>query len=486
MNNDNSRQNYDDEIDLRQLFKSLKERSRFIFGFTGIVTLITIGYVLSLTTPPTKYRVETSFLKSSQSSVTKLNQYTFLNETANMAYTATSVFNKFLTTLNSKVLQKQVFIDGGYEEKLAKEGVPSISITKNKSKAGVELPHILSTESTNPVIVSEFLNEVVIAADNKTVNSLINLQKLKISIRLNKITAERQLLVTKTKQDRLSQIKRIKEEDNQKLREINNKIDAAKLIAKQDRLSQIKRIKEADNQKLREINNKIDAAKLKAKTERLNQIVILTNAAKLAATLGIIENNLNQFGKDTNNTHLNIAIQSDTNIPDWYLYGETYLLEKIALLKNRESDDPYISELVVLANQIKEIDNNTLLQTLEQRMDDDPYIPELAVLENQIKEINNNTLLQTLKQRSDDSPFATEISLLDIETIKLESITPDSIGINAMELYLAATSVIIPTNSRNRLIIVLAFIGSFMLSLVLVFLMNALKEEDVTSIQKSK
>ena len=93
-----------------------------------------------------------------------------------MAYTATSVFNKFLTTLNSKVLQKQVFIDGGYEEKLAKEGVPSISITKNKSKAGVELPHILSTESTNPVIVSEFLNEVVIAADNKTVNSLINLQ----------------------------------------------------------------------------------------------------------------------------------------------------------------------------------------------------------------------------------------------------------------------------------------------------------------------
>ena len=83
MNNDNSRQNYDDEIDLRQLFKSLKERSRFIFGFTGVVTLLAIGYVLSLTAPPTQYKVETSFFKPSEMSIIKLNQYSLLNETAN-------------------------------------------------------------------------------------------------------------------------------------------------------------------------------------------------------------------------------------------------------------------------------------------------------------------------------------------------------------------------------------------------------------------
>jgi LPS O-antigen subunit length determinant protein (WzzB/FepE family) len=245
---------------------------------------------------------------------------------------------------------------------------------------------------------------------------------LKTANRLNEITTERQLLLTKSKQDRLSQIKRIKEADNQKLIEINNKIDAARLIAK---------------------------------TERRNQIVVLSNAAQLATTLGIIENNLNQLGKSTNNTNLNIAIQSGTDIPDWYLYGETVLLEMIALLKTRESDDPYIAEL--------------------------------ALLDNQIKEINNNTLLQTLEQRLDDSPFTTEISLLDIETIQLESIRPDSTGINAMQLYQAATSEIIPTSDdRNRLIIALAFIGSFILSILLAFLMNAFKEEDVTSIQKGK
>jgi len=429
MNNDNSRQNYDDEIDLRQILKLLKERSQFIFTFTGVVTLITIGYVLSLTAPPTQYKVETSFLKPNAISVIKLNQNFLAQDhnspltmdgTNSTANTADSVFSKLLTTLNSPVLQRDVFDDGGYAEKLGQEGVPSLSISKDDNSIGLKLPHILSTHSSNPVIVSEFLNEVLTAADNKTVNYFINVQKLKILNRLNEITTERQLLLTKSKQDRFSQIQRIKEADSQKLIEIKNKINAARLIAK---------------------------------TERMNQIVVLTNAAQLASSLGIIENNLNQLGKGTNNTNLNIAIQSGTDIPDWYLYGETVLLEMIALLKARESDDP--------------------------------YIPKLAIYGNQINDIKNNNLLQTLKERLDDSPFTTEISQLDIETIQLESISPDSSGINAMQLYQAATSNVLPTPSKNRLIIILAaFIGSFMLSLVLVFLTNAFKEED--SIQNSK
>lgn len=431
MNDDNSRQYYDDEIDLRQLFKSLKERSRFIFTFTGVVTLLAIGYVLSLTAPPTQYKVQATFLKPSESSVIRLNQYSLLNETAN---TAESVFSKFLTTLNSPVLQRDLFDDDGYLKRLQKEGesivdvdkyitefTKSLSITKNKETAGVVLPHILSTESSNPDVVSEFLDAILTKADKETINYFINTQKLKITNRLKEITTERQLLLTKSKQDRQSQIKRIKEADNQKLIEINNKIDAARLIAK---------------------------------TERMNEIVTLKDAAALAASLGIIESNLNQLNKGTNNTNLNIAIQSGTNLPDWYLFGETALLK--------------------------------MIDSLESRASDDPYIPELAILDNQLKEINNNTLLQTLEQRLDDSPFIAEISLLDIETIKLESIRPDSTDISAMQLYQAATSEIIPTKSKNRLIIALAFIGSFMLSILLVFLMNAFKEEDVTSIQKGK
>jgi len=437
MNNDNSRQYYDDEIDFREIYKSLRERNRFIVGFTGVVTLLAIGYVLFLPSPIPQYMIEASVLKPTESSIIKLNKYSELNDrvtsnipgkngldkTANTSITATSVFNKFLTTLNSQVLQKEVYINGGYSEKLGKENVPSFLITKDKEKAGVLLPHIVSTRSIHPIIVSEFLNEVLTAADKETVNYFINVQMLKISNRLNEITKKRQLLLTETKKDRQSKIKRIKEADNQKLQEAKNKIDAARFIAAQ---------------------------------ERMNQIALLTHAAQLASTLGIIENNLNQLVTGGANANLNIAIQSRTDIPDWYLYGETVLLEMIALLNNRESDDP--------------------------------FIPELAVLENKIKEIKNNILLQTLEQRLDDSPFNPKINQLDVETINLKSISfnPDSSGIKAVELYQAATSVIIETKSRNLLKIALAFFGGFILSILCVLLMNALKEEDVTSIQNSK
>ena len=43
-------------------------------------------------------------------------------------------------------------------------------------------------------------------------------------------------LILKAQQDRLSQIERIKEEDAQKIREINDRIDRARYKTKEDRL----------------------------------------------------------------------------------------------------------------------------------------------------------------------------------------------------------------------------------------------------------
>ena len=103
-----------DEIDLRQLAKSLKERSRFIFGFTGIVTLVAIVYVLATQppTPITQYKVEASFLKPSYSAVLNLNKFQLLSETKD------SIYTRFLNLVGSKSFQKSVFLDGDYLNKL--------------------------------------------------------------------------------------------------------------------------------------------------------------------------------------------------------------------------------------------------------------------------------------------------------------------------------------------------------------------------------
>ena len=471
----------DDEIDLRQLAKSLKERSRFIFGFTGVITLAAIVYVLAQSNPVVQYKIETSFLKPTDTTVLNLNKFRLLSETKD------SIYTRFLNLVGSKSFQKSVFLDGDYLNKLNETNEPiadvkafvsgiinstqlSVFEIDSKGKGNdndndsyqtftkIELPYILSIEGENPDVLSEYLDEVASKANQQTVLNIGNLEQQMILNRLEEMTFEKNLLLAKAKEDRLSQILRIKEEDAQKSRELDLQISALRIKAKEDRLSQIFRIKEEDAQKIRELNDLIERARYKAKEERMNDIESLTSAAKLAGSLGIIDNNLGQINESNNDINLNIAINKDNDLPEWYLFGEKALLERVVLLKSRTSDDPFIPELVSLNNQINEIQNNNLLQTLEGRTSDDPFIPELVSLNNQINEIQNNNLLQTLEERQDDSPFIARINELDVESAKLKSFVMAVTGIDAMQIqqYASVQSMLISPGRNNWLLIVLA------------------------------
>ena len=382
MNEDNSGQYYDDTVDLRQLFKSLKERSRFIFGFTGIVTLITIVYLLYFS-PPSQYKVEASFLGPTEISIIRLNQY------SEKAFLAETVYTKFLTTINSSAFQREMFDDDGYLKKLQKEDelivdvdkyiaefIKSISLKKKQDPKEVGLPlpkepHILSIETSNPDVVSEFLDAIITKADKDTINYFIDAHNLITANRLTELTAKRSELIGDARQSRLNQIVTFK--------------DAAAIASSLD-------IIESNLSQLNKGSINMDLAKTEVITPKIYSF--------------------NQESFDINNPTL--------NLPNWYLFGETSLLKMIESLETRASDEAFIPELIEL----------------------------------------------------------------DSEILKLKSFRIDSAGINANQLYKAASGEILP--SKNLLITALAFIGSFMLSILLVFLMIALKEEDVTSIQKGK
>ena len=196
----------------------------------------------------------------------------------------------------------------------------------------------------------------------------------------------------------------------------------------------------------------------------MNKIQILTASAQLAGSLGIIENNFgqneiilesnNEFileSESINEINLNVELNEDENLPMWYLFGEKALLKRIEILKNRTSDDP--------------------------------FIPELVSLNNQINEIQNNNLLQTLEERQDDSPFIARINELDIEKIKLESSVVESSGINAMQLIHSASPK--QLQSGNKQIVQIALIGGFMISIVLALMMNLFKEDETEPTTKT-
>jgi LPS O-antigen subunit length determinant protein (WzzB/FepE family) len=382
MNEDNSGRYYDEKIDLKQLFKSFKEGSRFIFGFTGIVTLITIVYLLFFS-PPSQYNVEASFLEPTEISIIRLNQY------SEKAFLAETVYTKFLTTLNSSVFQRGVFDDDGYLKRLQKEGesivdvdkyianfIRTISLSKEKDPKDVglplpKMPHILATKNSNPDVVSEFLDAIITKADKDTINYFIDAHKLKTVNRLTELTEKRSELLDDAHQSRLNQIVTFK--------------DAAAIASSLDIIE--------------------------SNLGQLNKGSINMDLAKKEVTIPKIYS-FNQESFDINNPTL--------NLPNWYLFGETSLLKMIESLETRASDEAFIPQLIEL----------------------------------------------------------------DSEILKLKSFRLDSAGINAMQLYKAASGEILP--SKNRSITVLAFISSFILSILLVFLMNAFKEEDVTIIQKGK
>jgi LPS O-antigen subunit length determinant protein (WzzB/FepE family) len=423
MQNNITEQNYyqEDEIDLKQLFRSLAERKWFIFGFTGLITTLAIAYALSIT--PT-YQVSTSFLSPSASSVLQLNKIKLTSETSE------TIYRKFLNKVMSGQFQRKIFDENNYLTKLNPDNKPiknledffagfSESITlktnkiqKNTEKLNYEKPVKISLQGSDAQVISNFLNDLAKTADTETVNEFLTIIQQKIDIRLEEINKQKTLLLSRTKQDRLSKIDRIKIEDQQKINEINDQI-------------------------LRLRN--------KAKKDRLNKIKVLTDTALMAKTLGIKDNNFKKIS-NSNDSTLTVAIGGDQKLPQWYLYGEKALLQEISILKNRANDDA--------------------------------YTPEIVNLQSKLSSIKSNQTLKTLESRKDDSPFIAEINKLDIEAIKLQSFKPSAIGINAMQLNQHAYPTETAIKPKKKLIVAVAFIAGFILSIFLVFIINAFRKED--------
>ena len=418
----NITQYHEDEIDLKQLLEILLDHKRFIVSVTGLITALAIGFTLMI--QPT-YKANISLLSPSASSIIELNKAGLSNETSETTYYS------FLNKVLSKEFQKNIFDENDYLTKLNPNNEPieniedyffkftktiniDRQIQKDTEQIGYEEPVNISLYGNNALVISSFLNDLVKAADSHTVNEILITNQNKIDIKLEEIEKEKILLLVKAKQDRLSQIERIKEEDRQKINEINDQIDQLRV---------------------------------KEKKDRLNKIQVVSDAAKIANTLGIADNNF-KIIKDNqiSSSALTVSIGDNQELPEWYLFGEKALLTRVEILKSRTNDDP--------------------------------YIPEIAGLQSTLKETQSNQKLRTLEMRKDDSPFIAEINKLDIEATQLKSLILNSKGINAMRINQRAYTPADPIKQNKKLTVIVAFIAGLILSTFLVFIMNAFRSED--------
>jgi chain length determinant protein (polysaccharide antigen chain regulator) len=351
-----------DEINRRELLNSLIARKFLILGLTAFITLLSVLYSFNLTPI---YKASTSFTSPSDSSMFFLNKMTIMNSELK-----NSVFSQYLTSLSSRAFQRKVFIDGDYLAALNIKNEP-IDDVDSYSAGFLNSINLSPPPLTKKERDLGFLTELPYSLSMEGGNADV------ISSYLNDLV------------------------ESANTNTINELTDFFEL----------------------KINNRLDAISLERnllliqeKQRRLNEIEVLVTSASMARSLGIIDNNFQGISGENGSNARNISILENKNFPNWYMYGQRALTERISLLENRINDEPFIDKLVGL----------------------------------------------------------------NIEKLKLESIIIDSSGIDAMILSQSAMVPKSPIRPNKRLIVLIAFIGGFMMSIFLALIMNTFKPDELT------
>jgi len=186
----------EDELSLIDLMKFLARKKKFILTLTSVFTLCSIFYVQSITPI---YRATVGLLdhKESFSPFSILEQIGLERvDTENIR--PFIIFDKFLFNIKSYELQHEVFVNGGFQEKVFREtGIDtdqsvserytSIKIIKDAKDSKI---NYLELEGFEPKVMLEFLTALVKAA-KENVNTEINDKLLSgVKVKINNLSTQ--------------------------------------------------------------------------------------------------------------------------------------------------------------------------------------------------------------------------------------------------------------------------------------------------------
>ncbi|HIB94434.1 MAG TPA: hypothetical protein EYO60_09110, partial [Candidatus Lambdaproteobacteria bacterium] len=346
----------DDTIDLYELWITLWNKKWLVIAVTAIAALGSVVYALqqtpiykteALLLPP---RVED--LKSLNFPGVPVSQMVEPREGLKGEYGigVNAVFDKFKNNLSSRSLQKKFIQKYDLLDILAPNRTPEtrdIEIFESFSKMiKVENGENLSVsmESGDPEFAAKLINDYVSFFDFETVLALVAAARNSIESQIRDIeytiSSKRQMAVVLLEDE---------------IREIETSISSKRILAKIQREDEIKNIQ-----------NTIRSKRQMAKQRREDKILLYEEAAFIASKLGVKDR-----VDTTNEVQKNQLNISTIGIP---LYNRGYkaLREEIGFLKNRKSDDPFITGLRDLQEK---------LELLRSRKSDDTFIYGLRDLQ---------------------------------------------------------------------------------------------------------
>jgi len=360
----------DSEIDLFELFASLAQQWRWWVGITVLGVAVSIVVALSM---PKQYKVTTQVALPEASDVVVINTKGYGEQTT------AGLFNQYFQRLKSPevltaFIHKGEWLDRFFpEEKEAIKfnqkvaeiedniSIDILSPLKEKGQVNGQTPHLLAINMWGEAEEGQvqFLNNYVVAVNNQLIKSIKeNGQKLRDS-KAEKIKADISLLKGKAKKARLLLIEKLEAENLEKIKTLTQKIEL--LTAK--------------------FNYDLDA-----KLVRLQEALNIATKMKIKSPTTIESLGRKQMASSSTG----VTVTSNTR-NDLFLLGSTYLTTEIKNVKSRKGNLLLVPEISGINKQIEELKNNVRLAVLKERKNDDPFIEGLLPLVSKLDRLESLT-----------------------------------------------------------------------------------------------
>ena len=178
---------------------------------------------------------------------------------------------------------------------------------------------------------------------------------------------------------------------NNRLRELDEKITAARSAYRSDKQAKIAGLTETDTVQVAKLKDELQALRLQLKTERESRIAQLNEAISIATSLGITNPTTPSAMADaaagSSSRLMRTEITSQT-LPLYFMGTKALQAERAALLK-RTSDDFTDKRVSDIGRELNLLEVNRQVEMLGKRMNEDLFLKNIEPLRAEVARLGN-------------------------------------------------------------------------------------------------
>ena len=351
------------EIDLLDLFHSFWQQKALIAGTVVVAGAIAVGYVL-LAQPV--YQASTVLRPAA------INELDALNRSEVYKLPPQEALLKVSSALDSYETRLSFFRDHqDLFKPLEKKGISLEQSFElfNRDAINLVLPDPKRADSLSPFITLELTYPDTING----VEILNGFDEYAIDSQREQIGADLKVII------------------NNRLRELDEKITAARSAYRSDKQAKIAGLTETDTVQVAKLKDELQALRLQLKTERESRIAQLNEAISIATSLGITNPTMPSAMADaaagSSSRLMRTEITSQT-LPLYFMGTKALQAERAALLK-RTSDEFTDRRVSDIGRELNLLEVNRQVEMLGKRMNEDLFLKNIEPLRAEVARLGN-------------------------------------------------------------------------------------------------